>query len=273
MIISHHCCLTYPMKLSILTLVVASVGLANANPLRLLIVEGGAAAHPNGPLAVVHSSPAHLNGAVAAHPHLPAPGPFVQGGVVVLSPSADAHKAKQGCGARLRQKATGLAHSIKVAFGFKTGGNAKTAGGDDVHIVGLSGASVPPHVHAHHAHHKHRPHHLRPHGAEQPSFLMRFHYALMSLGPWEGRAVAFVLGCGIGVLLRMFFVLTVLAVRGCRAPSSASTQEEDYYYAGVPTHAEADAEEIFVAPPMYTVPVLVDAQGYPVEKVEAEESK
>ena len=60
----------------------------------------------------------------------------------------------------------------------------------------------------------------------------------MMLGPWEGRIVAFVLGaipvlsavdsvigtngtfsmvgCGIGVLLRMFWVMSVLLVRGTR---------------------------------------------------------
>jgi len=35
----------------------------------------------------------------------------------------------------------------------------------------------------------------------------------MNLGAWEGRAVAFVLGCGIGVLLRMFWVLAVVTYR------------------------------------------------------------
>ncbi|KAI9508603.1 hypothetical protein F5148DRAFT_1194629 [Russula earlei] len=50
----------------------------------------------------------------------------------------------------------------------------------------------------------------------QASFLHRVHHALMSLGPWEGRIVAFVLGCGIGVLLRMFWVLAVLLARSVR---------------------------------------------------------
>ncbi|KAI0297217.1 hypothetical protein B0F90DRAFT_1741182 [Multifurca ochricompacta] len=54
--------------------------------------------------------------------------------------------------------------------------------------------------------------------------LHRVHRALMLLGPWEGRIVAFVLGCGIGVLLRMFWVLTVLAVRAFR--STPEPEEE-----------------------------------------------
>jgi len=48
-------------------------------------------------------------------------------------------------------------------------------------------------------------------------FLQRVHRALVSLGPWEGRIVAFILGCGIGVLLRMFWVLAVLLARGGRS--------------------------------------------------------
>ncbi|KAG0704191.1 hypothetical protein DFH29DRAFT_802346 [Suillus ampliporus] len=38
--------------------------------------------------------------------------------------------------------------------------------------------------------------------------------SLMALSLWEGCAVAF--GCGIGVLLRMFWVMSVLAYRTIR---------------------------------------------------------
>jgi len=57
-------------------------------------------------------------------------------------------------------------------------------------------------------------------------FLQRAHRALMALGPWEGRIVAFVLGCGIGVLVRMFFVMTVLLVRVLRGGSVSEPEEE-----------------------------------------------
>jgi hypothetical protein len=56
-------------------------------------------------------------------------------------------------------------------------------------------------------------------------FLHRAHRALMSLGLWEGRIVAFVLGCGIGVLVRMFFVLTVLFVRAFRGNTVPEPEE------------------------------------------------
>jgi len=57
-------------------------------------------------------------------------------------------------------------------------------------------------------------------------FMHRAHRALMSLGPWEGRIVAFVLGCGIGVLVRMFFVLTVLFARAFRGNAISEPEEE-----------------------------------------------
>ncbi|KAI6037561.1 hypothetical protein EDC04DRAFT_2868671 [Pisolithus marmoratus] len=66
-------------------------------------------------------------------------------------------------------------------------------------------------------------------------FFRRIHKALTTLGPWEGRAVAFVLGCGIGVLLRMFWVLSVLLYRTVRGERE-----------------EQDVETVFVAPPQYT---------------------
>jgi len=234
------------MKFSILPLALACTGLlASANPLRVIVVSNGIHTPDNGP--VDHLQPARL--------------------------TAEVTKQRVPCGgARFRQKFGGMAESFKIAFGFGVSHQnmkpdeikplhikpfasvpfigtpthfveGKTQGGDNVRIV-----SMP--MPEHHRHgHGHRFHH---HG-EQPSFLMRVHFALMSLGPWEGRAVAFVLGCGIGVLLRMFWVMVVISYRMIKGPSSASEQEHEY------TVIDMDAEEIFVAPPTYT---------YPVEKAE-----
>ena len=107
----------------------------------------------------------------------------------------------------------------------------------------------------HHGHHHHR-----------MSFLHRVHKALMVLGPWEGRAVAFVLGmfqfyfyafpfffsdgiagCGIGVLLRMIWVMTIVLFRTFRGNSSSD--DADVHDVLV---FEADAEDILVPPPQYT---------------------
>jgi hypothetical protein len=90
----------------------------------------------------------------------------------------------------------------------------------------------------------------------------------MALGPWEGRAVAFVLGesfcfiysfapsfylrltifilgCGIGVLLRMVWVMAILTYRMVKGDSDESGE-----YAAVCDHYRA--EEILVPPPQYT---------------------
>jgi len=60
---------------------------------------------------------------------------------------------------------------------------------------------------------RHHPLHHNKHHHHKASFMRRVHHALMTLGPWEGRAVAFVLGCGIGVLLRMVWVFAVVTYR------------------------------------------------------------
>ncbi|KZP31515.1 hypothetical protein FIBSPDRAFT_945041 [Athelia psychrophila] len=41
------------------------------------------------------------------------------------------------------------------------------------------------------------------------SFMCHIHRTLGSLGPGKGRAIAFVIGCGLGVLMCTLFVLTV----------------------------------------------------------------
>ncbi|KAJ7466868.1 hypothetical protein FB451DRAFT_1259333 [Mycena latifolia] len=257
------------MKLSIVPIVVASAGLlASASPMRVVVVSS--------------SEPMRVPMAPPVDPHA--------GPILNVVPHA-----KPCGGARLRQKAISFASAFRLALGFGSDSDkekeafktlpfltpgpvrvedakafddrirfemanmrdGKTAGGDRLRIVNLHPARPqdgPVRVHHHHAHG--RFHH------KERSFLMRVHFALMSLGPWEGRAVAFVLGCGIGVLLRMFFVLTVLAVRVLRGSNSSWTTypgagEHEYLIVG------EDAEEIFVAPPVYTT-------GYPVEKAEAE---
>ncbi|KAI0041462.1 hypothetical protein FA95DRAFT_1576341 [Auriscalpium vulgare] len=96
--------------------------------------------------------------------------------------------------------------------------------------------------------HHHRP--MHGHGPDGP-FLTRVHRALMSLGPWEGRLVAFVLGCGIGVLLRMFYVLAVVLVRAVRGRSLRG-EEDDFDHVEYEGVLFIDAEEIVVPPPQYT---------------------
>jgi len=80
-------------------------------------------------------------------------------------------------------------------------------------------------------------------------FSARLCQALMSLGKWEGRAVAFVLGCGIGVLIRMFFVLALIGFRslkgGQKADGITLVDDNDHLYVILPTvEANADAKPV-----------------------------
>jgi len=50
-------------------------------------------------------------------------------------------------------------------------------------------------------------------------FMARLEYAIKSLGVWEARAVAFVLGCGLGALLRILFMFCLIAIRALRKRS------------------------------------------------------
>ncbi|KAH9859160.1 hypothetical protein C2E23DRAFT_880522 [Lenzites betulinus] len=98
----------------------------------------------------------------------------------------------------------------------------------------------------------HRMHRFRHH---QGSFLRRVHHALMALGPWEGRAVAFVLGCGIGVLLRMMWVMVLITARAIRGPSQEDSEEDGY-------DVVFEDAELLVPPPQYTV--LAGSEAVPV---------
>jgi len=231
------------MKFSILPLAVASAGLlASASPMRVVIVSSGVAPI-DGPVA--HMRPVAVTGGAVVKQHAP-------------------------CGGRLRQKAASMSKAFMTALGFTASDNkegksqghwhhveplpfigtpnanglealeGETQGGDKIRILPMSAHPHPERIHAHRVHH-----HLK----GKHSFLMRVHFALMSLGPWEGRAVAFVLGCGIGVLLRMFWVMTVISYRLIRGQRPAPVEEHEY------TVVDLDAEEIFVAPPHYTYPV------------------
>lgn len=100
----------------------------------------------------------------------------------------------------------------------------------------------------HHGHHHHPGHH-RDHRFGRGPFLARIHRSLMNLGPWEGRAVAFVLGCGIGVLLRMFFVLAVVVyrvIKGQRADEHEYSQITVIEDISPPTYAYSVDEKVAI---------------------------
>ncbi|KAH9969324.1 hypothetical protein BGW80DRAFT_1335597 [Lactifluus volemus] len=89
---------------------------------------------------------------------------------------------------------------------------------------------------------RHGPHGIENGHLDRP-FLQRVHHALMSLGPWEGRIVAFVLGCGIGVLLRMSWVLTVLVMRAFRGAPAPEEMIFVYSEEVAPPYQENDEKK------------------------------
>ncbi|KAJ6594668.1 hypothetical protein B0H19DRAFT_1247325 [Mycena capillaripes] len=237
------------MKFSIVPLTVACTGLlASASPLRVIMISSSVQTSESGPVAQLKP--------IQLHP--------AQGGVT---------KQRVPCGARLRQKASSISDAFKIALGFTVSHKDGKPEANIKHFTPVPFIGTPnpnsdklrivtqPQV-VHHYGHGHGQGH-RFHQSGEHSFLMRVHFALMSLGPWEGRAVAFVLGCGIGVLLRMFWVMMVVSYRMIKGRSS-SEQEHEY------TVVDIMAEEILVGPPQYTYPVdekvdIVEPIAVPVE--------
>jgi len=66
------------------------------------------------------------------------------------------------------------------------------------------------------------------------TFLRRLRRSIAALSPWESRALSFVLGCGIGALLRMFFVFIVLIFRSVRCSREPAIQLDDSTASDVP---------------------------------------
>jgi len=125
--------------------------------------------------------------------------------------------------------------------------HGKTRGGEKIEILPVQNL---PHPHVQHS--------------KAPSypedFLYRLQNSLMNLGVWEAAAVSFVLGCGIGVLLRMIYVFTVLVVRSFKGRSSDEVQ----YSRVVVIEDYEDAEQQITSPP--------PTYAYPIDEKHAEEA-
>jgi hypothetical protein len=93
--------------------------------------------------------------------------------------------------------------------------------------------------------------------------MRRIHRVFAELGAWEARAVAFVLGCGIGVLLRMFWVLGVVFYRTIRTESERAPTV--YLVDGNSLEAEHLLSMHGDVPPQYVYDVDVK---YPIVFVE-----
>jgi len=95
--------------------------------------------------------------------------------------------------------------------------------------------------------------------------MTRLHSSIMNLGTWEGRAVAFVLGCGIGVLLRMFWVLAIVTYRAVKGQ-----REEEHEYS--PVVIIEEFKDSAAPLPAYTYPADEKVEIV-TTKAPAEESK
>ncbi|KAL1743786.1 hypothetical protein HDZ31DRAFT_40159 [Schizophyllum fasciatum] len=256
------------MKLSILSTFVAGLALlqqAGASPLRVVVLSSGPADNV---------------------PHIRIGRPAAEHDFSLVSAEAGSRPCHgHARGGRLNEKAIEISNAFRQALGMPLiemahagahpydgprrhdgphhhhgeGHHAMRPDGPEMRIMaggkGEDGEMRMPH----HQHHHHRIHFHH----EEVSFLRRVHFALMTLGPWEGRAVAFVLGCGIGVLLRMLWVLAVVGYRTVRGES----EEAEYQ---IVCEQIDDAENIAVPPPNYT---LVDEKTNFDAKVAPEESK
>lgn len=110
--------------------------------------------------------------------------------------------------------------------------------------------------------------------AMNKDFATRLQRSLSMLGPWEGRAVAFVLGCGLGVLIRMIWVFALLFIRSFRNSRREDdsiyvhdvifvSSEEDAQSVNYPTEKvdggkEGETEVVVVAPPAYEAPATTN---------------
>jgi hypothetical protein len=227
--------------MKLLTYAVVGIGLlgANANPLRVLLID------PPHNIPNTVSNVATINAP---------PRPWE----VIQPPTAN----RQTCRARFREKAIAISNAFRQALGLAPiPVDPATVGkgvgrGDNIRILPFignpngptfikvgegkdeAGGMTP------------NPHHHRFKCGGIKGFMTRLHRSLNALGPWEAKVVAFVLGCGIGVLLRMFWVLAIIsyrAIKGSREPENTHTE-----YSLVLDQSDMEpAEVIFVAPPAY----------------------
>jgi hypothetical protein len=247
------------MKLFSFATIVAATGIAQVLAVPLLVV-------PSNDIAPVNPRLGH---AVAGNPE------FV------------AKMRKGPCHAnRFRQKAVEISNLLRGALGLpliNSGSHASFDNGKirilpfigtpntfaSVHGKDMDGAitvisiDTPHdgrHHHGYHTHGRHR-HHRGPHHLGKGSFIDRIHYSIMNLGRWEGRAVAFVLGCGIGVLLRMLYILSVVMYRTVKGQHG----EEQHEYSQI-TIIEEIVDNPKFSPPSYVdekAPIVVETETVP----------
>lgn len=246
------------MRFPFITALIAGAALAQvgANPIRLLIITSNQEAD----IENTNNRDVRFGHAV---PHINNHGPVA----TLAHPAGSGGKVRRPCNSRLRQKSQELSNLFRKVFGLPlvhTTDTTKPPPSAEHEYRILPFVGTPPafveNVEEHHQdqkegeHHRHpHPHHHKHHCGghkHKKPFMKRLHRALTVLGPWEGRAVAFVLGCGIGVLLRMLWVLALVSYRLIKGH-----KEEEHKYAEViVAEPYEDRGEAVVFPPTYVYP-------------------
>ncbi|KAG0696973.1 hypothetical protein DFH29DRAFT_948871 [Suillus ampliporus] len=251
------------MRLSILPVLLAGAGIVSqvsAEPLRV-VVENPSNANAN--IRFGHAlANANVNGNDDSDNVVRLVRPSI-----VMATSTEVKGKHHFCGASLKAKALRMSNAFRHALGLpliemgdhdafkgEVASNPGPVTGE-VRILPMPfvGAPITPNIPASspvtgvHIVSVPHPHHHDMKHKKAKSFLRRIHRAIMALSLWEGRAVAFVLGCGIGVLLRMFWVMSVLAYRTIRGERAEEVTLDHGYIM-----FEHDAENTFVPPPEYT---------------------
>lgn len=268
------------MRLSILPVLVAGAGIVSqvsAEPLRVLVES------PSNANANIRFGHALANANVNGNDDSDNVARLVRPSLVMTT-STEVRGKHHFCGASLKAKALRMSNAFRHALGLplvemgdhdafkgEVPSNPGPVSGElRILPIPLFGQPVTPNVPASssekensgdvkellsdgsvvriYRHHEAGSHHHNHHDMKHKkagSFLRRVHRAIMALSLWEGRAVAFVLGCGMGVLLRMFWVMSVLVYRTVRGERP---EEVGHGY----IMFEHDAENNFVPPPEYT---------------------
>lgn len=268
------------MRLSILPVLVAGAGIVSqvsAEPLRVLVES------PSNANANIRFGHALANANVNGNDDSDNVARLVRPSLVMTT-STEVRGKHHFCGASLKAKALRMSNAFRHALGLpliemgdhdafkgEVPSNPGPVSGElRILPIPLFGQPVTPNVPASssekensgdvkkllpdgsvvriYRHHEAGSHHHSHHDMKHKkagSFLRRVHRAIMALSLWEGRAVAFVLGCGMGVLLRMFWVMSVLVYRTVRGERPEEVSHGYIMF-------EHDAENNFVPPPEYT---------------------